>query len=91
MQGRAQVLQCQFTKKNFGVVVGANFLESAILEGFVYDHVEKGKFLFAVSVCVPMADLYVPVRVLVSAQGTVSIEKDNSADIASYGSEEGME
>lgn len=90
-QGGTQVLQRQFTKKDFSAVIGANFLESAILEGFVYDHVENGKFLFAASVCVPTTDLYVPVRVLISAQGTVSIEKDNSADIASDDSGEGME
>lgn len=79
-QGDAQVFHRTFTKKDFSEVVSARFMERAILEGLVYDRIEKGKFLFAASVCVPNTDLYIPARVLISPQGNIAIEKEDSMD-----------
>lgn len=79
-QGDKEVFHRTFTKKDFRDVVSARFMEQSILEGLVYDRIEKGKFLFAASVCVPNTDLYVPARVLISPQGGIVIEKEDSMD-----------
>ncbi len=80
VQGASEILHRSFTKKDFAQVVSPRFLERAMLEGLVYDRIENGKFLFAASVCIPTTDLYIPARILISPQGTVTIEKEDSMD-----------
>lgn len=79
-QGGTEVYHHIFKKEDFRNVVPARFMEHAILEGLVFDRIENRRFLFAASVCYPMTDLYVPARVLVSPQGSMSIEKEDSMD-----------
>lgn len=71
------VLSKRFTKKDFSSQVDAAFLSKAILEGLVFDKVVDKKLRFAASVCYPQTDLFVPLCVLVSTDGSVRIEKGN--------------
>lgn len=74
------LLNRSFTKSSFASLLHDRFLKSAILEGIVYDTVVDGKARFAASVSYPESDLYVPIHLLVSASGQVSIEKAELLD-----------
>lgn len=69
------ILNKRFTKKDFASQVEASFLSKSILEGLVFDKVVGGKLRFAASVCHPQTDLFVPLCVLVTTDGSVRVEK----------------
>ena len=69
------VLTKRFTKRDFSSQVASSFLSKAIREGLVFDKVVNGKMRFAASVCHPQTDLFVPLCVLVSTDGSVRIDK----------------
>lgn len=84
-----RVLDRMFTKSSFASLLNARFAQYAILEGIVYDTVRNGKVCFAASVSYPESDLYVPIRLEVSANGSVVIEKSDLLD--DYEDETGKE
>lgn len=65
-----------FTKENFASLVPAKFLKHAILEGMVYDKTTPQGIIYAASICYPQTDLYVPLRLTVTADGRISVEKE---------------
>lgn len=69
------ILTKRFTKSDFSSQVESAFLSKSILEGLVFDKVVDGKLRFAASVCHPQTDLFIPLCVLVSTDGSVRIEK----------------
>ena len=65
--GGKQVVDKVFTKDNFASLVDAKFMKYSILEGLVYD---KN------SICYPQSDLYVPIRLTITADGKISMAKE---------------
>lgn len=65
-----------FTKQNFAAWVKADFLRQAILEGLVYDTATPEGIVYAASVGYPQTDLYVPFRIVVASDGTLTIRQE---------------
>ncbi len=83
-----QIVSKQFTKRDFASQVDAKFLAKSILEGLVFDRPVDGHLRFAASVCYPQTDVFVPLCVMVSAQGSVRIEKGSVLEEAIPGGEQ---
>lgn len=74
--GGKQLVDKAFTKENFASLVSAKFLKYALLEGLVFDRVTSQGILYAASVCYPQSDLYIPIRLVVTADGKISMTKE---------------
>ena len=86
-QGRT-VVNRVFTKQDFAQLLNARFLKYAILEGVVFDQVtEDGTIRYAASVAYPQSDLYVPLRITVTSNGQLFIEREEMMDEAPQESE----
>lgn len=70
------ILHRVFTKESFATLVDAKFMKYAILEGVVLDEPSDQGVVYAASVGYPQSDLYVPLRITVSADGKVSMDKE---------------
>ncbi|MGN0256851.1 MAG: DUF4738 domain-containing protein [Bacteroides sp.] len=87
-QGR-NIVDRVFTKQDFASLLNARFMKYAILEGLVFDQVtEKGMIRYAASVAYPQSDLYVPIRITVTPQGQLNIEREEMMDEAPVTSED---
>ncbi|WP_455587069.1 DUF4738 domain-containing protein [Bacteroides sp.] len=75
-RGNEQVFNMTFTKKNFASVVGDDFLSKAILEGMVYNKTTPQGIVYAASVCYPQTDLYVPISITITADGKMTMAKE---------------
>lgn len=78
-QGRTRV-ERTFTKQSFSAVVNEAFMQHAILEGLVYDTVTSQGMVFAASVSYPQSDLYIPIRLILTVDGKVSMQTENLLD-----------
>lgn len=76
-----------FTKETFASLVDAQFLKNSILEGLVFDKTAPEGILYAASICYPQTDLYIPLRITVTADGQVSLAKEELME-ESYVTEE---
>ena len=65
-----------FTKSDFESIIEPAFLRKSILEGLVYNKVSSKGILYAASVCYPQTDLYIPISILITPQGKMSMKKD---------------
>lgn len=74
--GGKSIVDKVFTKESFASLVDAKFMRHAILEGLVYDRTTSGGIVYAASICYPQTDLYVPLRLTVSADGKISVTKE---------------
>lgn len=74
--GGKPIVDKVFTKESFASLVDAKFMRHAILEGLVYDRTTSGGIVYAASICYPQTDLYVPLRLTVSADGKISVAKE---------------
>ena len=74
--GGKQIVDKVFTKESFASLVDARFLKYAILEGLVYDKTTPQGIIYAASICYPQSDLYVPLQLTVSADGKISMAKE---------------
>lgn len=74
--GGKQIVDKVFTKESFASLVDANFMKHSILEGLVYDKTTPQGIVYAASICYPQTDLYVPLRLTVSADGKISMAKE---------------
>jgi hypothetical protein len=74
--GGKQVVDKVFTKESFASLVDATFMKYAILEGLVYDQTTPQGIIYAASVCYPQSDLYVPIRLTITADGKISMTQD---------------
>lgn len=71
-----QVVDKVFTKESFASLVDAKFMKHAILEGLVYDKTTPQGLVYAASICYPQTDLYVPLKLTVSADGKISMVRE---------------
>ena len=63
--GGKSIVNKEFTKESFASLVDAKFLK----------HSSKG-MVYAASICYPQSDLYIPLSITVSADGKISIAKE---------------
>lgn len=75
-RGNEQIFNMTFTKKNFASIVGEDFLSKSILEGMVYNKTTPQGFVYAASVCYPQTDLYVPLTITITADGKMTMAKE---------------
>ena len=52
------------------------FKANGVLEGFVFDDVTDGGLRFATSVSYPQSDMYIPLTVIIAADGTIAISRE---------------
>lgn len=76
-----------FTKQSFSSLINAGFLSKSILEGMVFDKVTPNGLVFATSVSFPQTDLYMPLSITISADGKMSMVKEELME-ETYTSEE---
>lgn len=88
MSGGRVFFQKLFTKKAFENYIDADFRKHGILEGLVFDKITPEGLQFAVSVSYPQTDLYMPLLVIVSKTGTITISKDDVLDNSTPAEEE---
>lgn len=69
-----------FTKKTFSEYLDDDYRQTGILEGLVFDRVDGSRLRFAASVSHPQTDEYIPLVVIVSRTGAMSIERDTQLD-----------
>ncbi|WP_321332556.1 DUF4738 domain-containing protein [uncultured Bacteroides sp.] len=81
-RGNESVFNKTFTKNSFVSVVDEDFLSKSILEGMVYDKTTPQGIVFAASVSYPQTDLYVPVSITITADGKMSMVKDEQMEDA---------
>lgn len=74
--GGKTVVDKVFTKESFAGLVDATFLKHSILEGLVYDKNTSNGMVYAASICYPQSDLYIPMSITVSADGKISLAKE---------------
>lgn len=79
-RGSEQVFNMTFTKNSFASVVEEAFLAKSILEGMVYNKTTPQGIVFAASICYPQTDLYVPVSITISADGKMSMVKEETIE-----------
>ena len=65
-----------FTKRNFVSIVGEDFLAKSILEGMVYNKTTPQGIVYAASVCYPQTDLYVPISITITADGKMTMARE---------------
>lgn len=85
--GGRTVVDRSFTKADFSSLVDERMLNHAILEGLVYYQTTAGGIIYAASVCYPQSDLYVPIRLTISADGKIQMTRDEMIDGAPEGEE----
>lgn len=78
--GNKVVVDKVFTKQSFASLVDAQFMQYAVLEGLVYDQTTPQGILYAASVGYPQSDLYVPIRLTITADGQISMSKEELMD-----------
>ncbi|MCD8079027.1 MAG: DUF4738 domain-containing protein [Bacteroides sp.] len=76
-EGGKQIFAQTFTRQNFSSVVSAEFLSNAILEGMVFDKTTPQGIVYAASLSYPHTDLYVPVAITITADGKMSMVKED--------------
>lgn len=65
-----------FTKTDFTSLVDSRFLKHALLEGLVFDETTPQGMIYAASVCYPQSDLYIPIRLTITADGKIAMAKE---------------
>ncbi|TCO96054.1 uncharacterized protein DUF4738 [Bacteroides heparinolyticus] len=71
-----QLVDKAFTKESFASLIDAEFMKNSILEGLVYDKTTPEGMIYAASICYPQSDLYVPIRLVVTTDGKISMTKE---------------
>lgn len=69
-----------FTKATFDQYLDDDYRNTGILEGLVFDKAEGKNLRYAASVSHPQTDEYIPLVVLISPNGTMTIERDTQLD-----------
>ncbi len=74
--GDKQVVNRNFTKENFALLVDADFLKTALLEGLVFYKTTDEGMIYIASVCYPQSDLYVTLRLTITPDGQIRMERE---------------
>lgn len=79
-RGSEMVFSKTFTKSDFASLVGSDFLSKSLLEGIVYNKTTPQGIMFAASVCYPQSDLFIPIAITITADGHMSMVKDEQME-----------
>ncbi len=80
MRGNEMVFSKTFTKNDFSSLVGSSFLSRSILEGIVYNKTTSQGIMYAASVCYPQSDLFIPIAITITADGQMTMVKDEQME-----------
>jgi len=69
-----------FTKNHFRSYMEKGFISHAILEGMAFDKADGNNLRFATSVSYPASDIYIPLSITISPDGSYQITKDEVLD-----------
>ncbi len=72
-----------FTKKDFQSYINADYRDTGILEGVVFDRIDGDKLLFGASVGHPQTDEYIPFVMTLTRMGALTINQDTQLDTGS--------
>ncbi|KAA6345922.1 hypothetical protein EZS27_006562 [termite gut metagenome] len=72
-RGDVPIFNRTFTKNSFASLVNDEFLREATLEGMVYDKTTPEGIKYAVSLCYPQTDLYMPISVIIDTHGRMMV------------------
>ncbi|WP_276962004.1 DUF4738 domain-containing protein [Bacteroides graminisolvens] len=75
-RGNERVFSKTFTKRSFASLLDEEFMSKSILEGMVFDKSTPQGMVFAASISYPQTDLYVPVSITITADGGMSLKKE---------------
>lgn len=75
-QANETVINRTFTKTDFASLINARFMEYAILEGLIYDKTTTEGFIYIASISYPQSDLYVPIKLTITTNGSIRMEKE---------------
>ena len=80
------IFERTFTKASFALYVDEAFRKSGILAGIRFDEVEKAGMKFSVVIALPDAidDVFVPLEMVIDAQGGINITRDDDMDMLDY-------
>lgn len=73
-------IQKKILKSTFESYIDKEYKKAGVLEGLVFDKVDGQHLEFAVSVCLPQTDEYIPLKVMIDNFGNVRIERDSQMD-----------
>lgn len=75
-----------FTKASFSSYIDESFRKNGILAGIQYDEIEDNGLGFSVVVALPDAidDVFVPLKLIIDREGTISISRDDDMDMLDY-------
>ncbi len=79
-RGGETVYSKTFTKSDFATLIGSDFLSKSILEGIVYNKTTPQGIVYAASVCYPQSDLFIPISITITADGHMSMVKDEQLE-----------
>lgn len=75
-----EIFNKAFTKNHFRNYMEKGFISHAILEGMAFDKVDGNNLRFAASVSYPASDIYIPLSITISPDGSYQITKDEVLD-----------
>lgn len=78
--GDKTIVNKEFVKTNFSSLINARFMNYAILEGLIYTETTSNGFVYVASVSYPQSDLYVPIKLTVTPDGNIKMEKEELLD-----------
>lgn len=82
-------LSREFTKATFDSYITDDYRKRGTLEGLVFDHIDGPNLRFAASVSFPQTDEYIPLTIVITPQGSMSVAVDNELDTSGDDDEDG--
>ena len=71
----------RFTKADFRSLLGADFRQNGIFDGFRYSHSDDGKLFFSACISYPESDMSAPFFVVIGPDGSYTVQQDNTSDM----------
>lgn len=69
-----------FTKNTFRSYLEKDFIQHALLEGMAFDRITTEGLRFSASISYPNSDIYIPLAITISRNGSYTIVKDDVLD-----------
>jgi hypothetical protein len=79
-----EIFNQTFTKSSFASLVSEEFLEEIILAGIVYEKTTTEGFEYAVSLCYPQTDWYMPISIVITTYGKMTTQTEESPEEDEY-------
>ena len=74
------IVNKEFVKTDFASLINARFMNNAILENLIYTETTTEGFVYVASISYPQSDLYVPIKLTVTPNGNIKMEKEELLD-----------